>query len=332
MNTTRFLVVGATGHVGSQVAINLANLGHDVTALVRDKNAAIRDPVEGTIQYVVGDLSDASALAEAVRGIDVVISTANGVVPQKGGGDAGKVNAQAIDFIEICERAGVKRFVQSSVPPYRGEQDVPELRGKRMIEDRLTRSTMQSVVIRNPAFMDVFLVFTGFRQAEARSAHATTKRQYGFGKMYLKMVGNLVEKYGVLIAPGGTNHGSPMIATRDVANMLVAGALYEGTDNLLIESGGPEWLTWQQIGDILAKKTGRRKLRIISMPSWMPKLNQRLVAPFSASAANTFALMSFVADFQPRWTPDVAINILKLPPLMTVTEYIDENYTRTKSK
>lgn len=245
----RFLVAGATGHVGSQVAVRLASMGNDVSALVRKKGSVIRDPVAGKITYVTGDLLDQASLEAAVSGIDVVISTANGVVPQHEGGHAGSVNRAALDFIAVCERAGVKRFVQSSVPPYKGEDAVPELHGKRLIEKRLSESPMQSIVIRNPAFMDVFLVFSGFAQAEARSAHATTKRQYGFGKFWLGLVGNLVEKYGLLIAPGGADHGSPMIATRDVAEMLVGGALYEGADNLLIESGGPQWLTWREIAE-----------------------------------------------------------------------------------
>lgn len=322
----RYLVVGATGHVGSQVARQLANLGHDVTAMVRRRGMVIRDPCAGTIRYVTGELGNEASLRSAVAGMDVVISTANGVVPQDRGGDAGKVNEGALSLIRICEEAGVQRFVQSSVPTYEREQEVPELRGKREIEKRLVASPMQSILIRNPAFMDVFLVFSGFAQAECRLAHATTKRQYGFGKMWLGMVGNLVEKYGVLIAPGGARHGSPMIATRDVANMLVGGALYEGSDSLLVEAGGPEWLTWEEIAAVIAHKTGRARLRIVPLPAWMPRLNQALARPFSASIANTFALMSFVADHQPRWTPERAIRIFNLPPLMTVSQYLDENY------
>ena len=144
--------------------------------------------------------------------------------------------------------------MQSSVPTYKGDSNVPELHGKRLLENRLTESPMQTIIIRNPAFMDVFLVFTGFAQAENKSFHATTKRQYGFGKLWLGLVGNLVEKYGLLIAPGGAHHGSPMNATRDVAAMLVGGAIYEGEDNLLLEAGGPQWLTWREIAQIIAKK------------------------------------------------------------------------------
>ena len=44
MNGKKFLVVGATGHVGSKVAVLLANKGYDVTALVRQDGATIRDP------------------------------------------------------------------------------------------------------------------------------------------------------------------------------------------------------------------------------------------------------------------------------------------------
>lgn len=326
MGSKRFLVVGATGHVGSQVAIRLADMGYDVTALVRQEGSTIRDPHRGKIDYLTGDLYDLASLKRAVVDMDVVISTANGVVPQHQGGDAGRVNEAAVAFIKISEEAGVKRFVQSSVPTYVNDHRVPELNGKRLIEHALISSQMQSIIIRNPAFMDVFIVFSGFIQAQSRSLHATTKRQYGFGKMWLGMIGNLVEKYGVMIAPGGARHGSPMIATRDVAEMLVRGALYEGGDNLLIESGGPQWLTWQEVADIIARKTGKSKIRIIPLPAWMARLNQILAKPFSASIANTFALMSFVADYQPRWTPEQAINTLNLPPLMTLSEYLDANY------
>ena len=327
--TLRFLVVGAPGHVGSQVAVRLSDMGYDVTALVRREGSVIEDAHHGKITYVTGDLADEASLRRAVKGIDVVISTANGVVPQRGGGDAGSVNQAALSFIEICENAGVTRFVQSSVPPYAREAQVPELRGKRRLEQRLAKSGMQSIIIRNPAFMDVFIVFAGFLQAQQSSPHATTKRQYGFGKVWLRMVGNMVEKYGVMIAPGGADHGSPMIATRDVAQMLVSGALYEGDDNLLIEAGGPQWLTWREIAAIVARKTGRAKIHIIPLPAWIPRMNQTLASPFSASIANTFALMSFVADHQPNWTPESAIRTLNVPPLMTLSEYLDYNYRPT---
>ena len=327
MKDQRFLVVGATGHVGSKIAILLADKGYGVTALVRSDGATIRDPYQGAIRYVTGDLADEASMVKAVQGIDVVISTANGIIPQKKSDTAASVNDHALTFIEICERAGVTRFVQSSTPSYPHEDRVPELAGKRRLEARLQASSMQSVIVRNAAFMDVFLVMAGFKQAADRSAHSTVNRNYGFTKFYMAMTGNLVERFGLFLAPGGAQHGTPIIATRDVAEMIAGAALHPGTEDLLIEASGPQWLTWRQIADIIGTKTGR-KIRIIPLPVWLARLNQRVAQPFSASAASIFALMGFVAAYQPHWDSAPMVEQLGLPAQFTVADYLDHNYQK----
>jgi uncharacterized protein YbjT (DUF2867 family) len=323
---TTFLVVGATGHVGSKIAVLLADKGYDVTALVRSDDATIRDPHQGAIRYVTGDLSDDASMTKAVEGIDIVVSTANGVVPQKKSDTAARVNDHALRFIEICEKAGVKRFVQSSTPSFPKEQRVPELAGKRRLEQRLDQSPMQSVIVRNAAFMDVFLVFGGFKQAADASAHATVNRNHGFTRFWGSLTGNLAQKYGFFMAPGGASHGTPIIATRDVAEMIAGAALYPGSEDLLIEANGPEWLTWRQIADTIAAKTGRKKVRIIPMPARLAWLNQSLAKPFSPSAANIFALMGFVAEYQPHWDSAPVVKQLGLPQQWTLSDYLDHNY------
>ena len=324
-SATKFLVVGATGHVGSKIAVLLADRGHDVTALVRSDGATIRDPHHGVIRYVTRDLADDASMAKAVHGIDVVISTANGVIPQKKSDTANSVNDHALRFIEICENAGVKRFVQSSTPSYPREHRVPELAGKRRLEERLQASPMQSIIVRNPAFMDVFLVMGGFKQATDASAHATVNRNYGFTKLWGSLTGNLAQKWGFFLAPGGGSHGTPMIATRDVAEMIAGAALYPGAVNLLVEAGGPQWLTWRQIADSIAAKAGR-KIRVIPLPSRIIRLNQVVAQPFSVSAASVFALMGFVAEYQPRWDSAPTVWKLNLPRQWTVADYLDHNY------
>ena len=85
--------------------------------------------------------------------------------------------------------------------------------------------------------------------------------------------------------------------------MIVAAALTEDTDDVLIEASGPEWLTWRQIADIIGEKTGRR-IRIIPLPAWLARLDQALAAPFSKPAANIFALMGFVAAYHRGYLED----------------------------
>ena len=325
MRAKKYLVIGATGHVGSKITGLLAERGYDVTGMVRTPGATILDPYNGIIKYVVGDLSDEASIKAALVGVDVVISTANGIIPQKKGDNASSVNDSAIRLVDLCEAAGVERFVQSSVPSYPDEDRVPELRGKRQIERRLLASKMQSVIVRNPAFMDVFLPLGGFGGAQDKSLHATTKRNYGFMQFYYSLVGDLAEKHGWFIAPGGANHGTPTISTRDVAEMIAAAAVSPERDNILIEAGGPEWLTWREIADIIGKKTGR-KIRLIPLPGWLARANQALVSPLSAPAANIFALMGFVASYQPHWDSSDVVRRFKLPRQLTVEEYIDANY------
>ena len=322
-----FLVIGATGHVGSKITGLLAEKGYNVTAMIRKPGAMIKDHYNGIITYVVGDLSDERSIKAALKGVDVVISTANGIIPQKKGDNARAVNAAAERLIALCEEAGVQRFVQSSVPSYKHENSVPELKGKRLIEKRLLSSSMQSVIIRNPAFMDVFIPMGGFRGAQDRSAHATTKRNYGFVQVYNALVGDFVERHGWFIAPGGAHHGAPMISTRDVAHMIVGAAVAPDRENILVEAGGPEWLTWRQIADIIGAKTGRN-IRLIPLPGWLARLNQAVAAPFSAPAANIFALMGFVAAFQPEWSSDEVVRRFHLPKQLTVSDYLDANYPK----
>ena len=80
MTDARFLVIGATGHVGSNIAGRLAEKGHDVTAMVRRPGAVIEDPYNGVINHVVGDLPDEMSIRKALVGVDVLISTANRIV------------------------------------------------------------------------------------------------------------------------------------------------------------------------------------------------------------------------------------------------------------
>ncbi|MEL6107940.1 MAG: NAD(P)H-binding protein [Planctomycetota bacterium] len=315
-------VAGATGLVGSQVARILDTKGHRVIALVRDSSKRI-EGVSENVRYVQGDLRSPHLFAGELKGVDVVVSSANGIIPESRGVNAERVNDSYEAFITACEAAGVDRFVQSSVPSHRIESTVPELGGKRAIEEWLRASAMQSFVVRNPAFMDTWLVMNGFREAENRDAAATTKREFGFMKRWLWMVGNLASKHGFFIAPGGASHGSVLIASRDVAEMMAACVDHETYDDLLIEAGGPQWVSWREIADIIAARVGRPRLRIIPLPAWTARMLQLAATPFSPPVANVFGLIRLVAKWQPRWDSKPTVELLNLPPQWTVSDYLD---------
>lgn len=101
MNVT---VLGATGRTGTPLVLELLRRGHIVTALVRDpaKLGAVADKV----RVVVGDSTDPTTVAEAVRGADAVVSALG---PTSKEPDLHTRTAQAL--IEAMPAAGVTRFI-----------------------------------------------------------------------------------------------------------------------------------------------------------------------------------------------------------------------------
>ncbi|MEO1406181.1 MAG: NAD(P)H-binding protein [Pseudomonadota bacterium] len=66
-----YLVFGATGNVGGEVAAQLLQKGHAVRAFVRDEARARKQLPEG-IEFAVGELDDPKSIAEATKGVDGV--------------------------------------------------------------------------------------------------------------------------------------------------------------------------------------------------------------------------------------------------------------------
>ena len=66
------VVVGSTGSIGEQVVAESARQGYSTRALVRDASRARLDP---GAELVVGDLTDASTLTDALAGVDAVVFT-----------------------------------------------------------------------------------------------------------------------------------------------------------------------------------------------------------------------------------------------------------------
>ena len=74
----KITVLGASGRAGSEITKELASRGHSVTAVAR-KPAAIS--TGDNITAVQGDASDPAALAELIKGSDVVVSALHFDVP-----------------------------------------------------------------------------------------------------------------------------------------------------------------------------------------------------------------------------------------------------------
>lgn len=82
------LCVGATGSIGRHVVEEALRRGHAVRALVRSRAKAAGLPAQ--VQVVVGELTQADALDQAVEGVDAIVFTH--------GSNGDKVDNRVIDY------------------------------------------------------------------------------------------------------------------------------------------------------------------------------------------------------------------------------------------
>jgi putative NADH-flavin reductase len=102
----KLLVIGATGVIGSAVVQAGLHAGHDVTVLVRSPEKL--GDLAPRLRVVVGDVTDAEAVARAVAEQDAIIS-ALGSSPDRAQLEVPATAARHV--LAAMERHGVRRFV-----------------------------------------------------------------------------------------------------------------------------------------------------------------------------------------------------------------------------
>ncbi len=106
----RVLVTGASGMLGRQTAEALAARGDAVTVLQRRPSGL-------GLREVLGDVADASSVAEAVRGHDAVVHLAAKVDVTGRWADYERANVRGTtNVVEACRAGGVTRLVHVSSP------------------------------------------------------------------------------------------------------------------------------------------------------------------------------------------------------------------------
>ena len=153
------LVVGSTGHLGSEIARLLRERGETVRGLVRSTSAPEDvSRLQGMgVETVVGNLRDRASLDDAVRGARTVISTVSIIRTAKEGDSFEDTDAAGnISLIDAAKAAGVEHFIfvsfDGSVFP-----DTPLFQAKRAVDSHLRSSGIGYTILHPPPFMEVWL-------------------------------------------------------------------------------------------------------------------------------------------------------------------------------
>jgi uncharacterized protein YbjT (DUF2867 family) len=224
------LVVGATGMLGGQIVRLLRAKDRPVRILVRP-GASFQDLVEAGAQPVSGDLKQPETLAGALRGVEVVVTTANSAL--RGGAD----NLENVDLtgnrnlIEAAKKAGVGQFVFVSALGAREDSPSPFMRAKSASERHLQQSGMRYTILQPNLFMDVWIgAIVG---APVASGQPVT-----------------------IIGQGQRRHS--MVAVADVAALAASAVGHPAAERTTVLIGGPQPISWREVVATCERLTGKR--------------------------------------------------------------------------
>ena len=225
------LVVGSTGLLGSEIVRQLREQNKPVRALVRktsdpEKVAHLKG-MGATI--IEGDLTDKASLVRACQGVETVITTATTTASQTPGDTIPKVDHTGqLALVDVASEAGVSQYVYIS---YSGnlDTDSPLTTAKRTVEQRVRKSGMTYTILRPSCFMEVWLSpRIGFDYPN----HKATI--YGEGKNPLSWISYV-----------------------DVARFAVMAVDQPAARNAVLELGGPDELSPNEVVKIFEEATGQ---------------------------------------------------------------------------
>ena len=132
-----YLIIGASGTVGSEVTKKLLQQGESIRCLVRNdaKLALLPAGASG----VIADLEQPASLTAAFKGISAVFLL-NALSQSE--------TAQGLAAIAAARAAGVEKIVYLSVPMPEGSSHIPHFSSKIAVEQALIASSIDYIILR----------------------------------------------------------------------------------------------------------------------------------------------------------------------------------------
>jgi uncharacterized protein YbjT (DUF2867 family) len=272
--TSRILVVGATGQLGSAITRKLIASGATVRALARTADSLARFAPQAEI--AVADMRDLPQLTEACRGVDQIVATANNVM---GKGATSPTRIDLPMYQNLCAAArntGVRRLTYVSFKGVSQDTVVDYFRVKWYIEDAIRRSGVPFVMLRPTAFMDIWID---------------------------QLLAKGIREKGVATIFGDGNRVSNYIAVDDVAEFAVKILSRPEIVNDAVDVGGPSDVTLNDLATMLDRRfkttAKRRHVPVLAMRVLPP-----IVRPFNEVAARLMTLGLYAAteaEAFPQW-------------------------------
>src|SRR4051812_32930472 len=255
------LVTGATGAVGGRLAHALAERGHEVRCLVRDRRKA-SDLEDAGFELHEGDVLDPDSLRGAGEGVDIAYYLIHSM--GRGASDrdfAARERKSARAFAGMARDEGVGRVVYLG-----GLGDNPK---SQHLKSR--HETAEILRDQGPPL-------TYFRASMLVGASSESYKTLRY----------LVERLPAMIAPAWLKTRTQPIAIEDAVEYLAQAADNEESEGREVQIGCEEVVPYGELLDLMAHALARRPRPKVPVPLLPPRLSSLwigLVTPVDAGVA-----------------------------------------------
>ncbi len=258
------LLVGASGRLGSIVAQRLLAQGKAVRAMTRTPLKLAHLKQQGA-EVLSGDLRDPASLLHACQGVEQVLAAAHAL---DGKGDN---NPHTVDdagnrqLIDVARAAGVRHFVFVSVQGASPDALLEFFHIKYRTEEYLRASGLSFTILRPSAYMD----------------------------LWAQLIGQPILEQGKTTIFGRGNNPINFVAVEDVARFVCIALEDPRACNRVIEVGGPENLTLNQVAESF-ERASRRKAKKRHVPLPVMRAMSILMQPVNPALSRLIRLGIFM--------------------------------------
>lgn len=243
------LVTGASGYIGGRLIPELLAAGHHVRAASRHPDGLTRFDWYDKVDTVRADLSDASSLAEAVAGVEVIYYLVHSMGDSAGTSFEDAESDAARNLADAAAMAGASRIIYLSGmhPPDRYLEDLSQhMRSRERVARILLDGQVPAVVLRAATVI-------------------------GSGSASFEIIRHLTERLPVMIAPRWISNRIEPVSVRDVLHYLVHAADADSLEgvNHQFDLGCGQTYRFSDLLRIYGRIRGLRRL-IIAVPVSLP--------------------------------------------------------------
>lgn len=237
------LLAGGTGRLGTLLTNRLVNRGLEVRVLTRERSRA--EHLAGELVSVAsGDVQDRGSLDAATAGVDVVVSAVHGFTGARRDSLVTVDRDGNANLVDAAKAAGAELVLVSTVGAA-ADSPMELFRMKHAAEHHATTSGVPTTIVRSTAFVELWI------------------------DLLCKTAGSS----GRPLVFGHGQNPINFVSVADVAALIEHALIDPRTRGQILEIGGPESLTFDQLAKAVQTSAGRP-----GAPRHVPPLMLRLIA------------------------------------------------------